>query len=148
MKKRLVSILLLSSIVLTGCVSKAEFDALEERVSVLESRSGLSSQNQSVKQSETQSVDMTLTTYVKNWDEVSTIIEDVLGRNNYTITSIFYSDINSFSSNDETFKTFGNGTLSVTADSIYFQVYVTDFVAQRVSYSNGTSWVNIDTPSH
>lgn len=80
MKKTLISLLLICCVVFTGCVSKAEFDALEERVSRLENNNGYSVQNQSASTNGETSDENSLSFYVKNWDEVTTIIGQVLNK--------------------------------------------------------------------
>ena len=149
MRKRIVSLVLLSSIALSGCVSRAEYNELESRISALESKTGFNVQTQSEdktnEQSETNG-ETSLSEYVENWDEVVEIIKQVLGKTDITISRITCLSGSSLNS-DDTFKTFGNATLFVTADGIDFQVETTEYVAQRVTYNNGKEWVYIDTPS-
>ena len=143
MKRKIIASLLLCSVVLTGCVSRSEFDELEARVSRLESNSGYYNNgdpnNQDAPAGQTD-----LTSYVKNWDEALTIIGQELGRTDFHIESITVSELEG---NEATFKTFGNGRLMVDVEGILFQLPISDYVVQQVIYNNGGNWVYKDTPS-
>lgn len=78
MKKALISLVILISITLTGCVSQAEFDALEERVSRLEQNSG----NNDQKQIETTSA------IVLESTNIDSSIEVIASENQYQIYSL------------------------------------------------------------
>lgn len=149
MRKRIALLVLLSSIALTGCVSRAEYNELESRVSALESKTGFSVQTQSEDKTSEQSEsngEASLSDYVENWDEVVDIIKQELGKTDVTISRITCY-VDHAQDSESTFKTFGNAILFVTADGIDFQVETNEYVAQRVTYNNGKEWVRIDTPS-
>ena len=134
MRTKIICLLALSVALLTGCVSKAEFDALESRVSALEENSGYSSGDQSEGLSD-QADPNNLISYVKNWDEVADYIEEALGKDDYVITDVQY--LEDANNTVTTFTTFGNGKLELYADGIKFHVTVTEFVAVSVGYSDG-----------
>ena len=134
MRTKIICLLALSVALLTGCVSKAEFDALESRVSALEGNSGYTNGNQSEGISDQEDPN-NLISYVKNWDEVADIIEEALGKDDFVITDVQY--IEDANNTVTTFITFGNGKLELYADGIKFHVTVTEFVAESVGYSDG-----------
>ena len=147
MEKKIISLLLLSCIALTGCVSKAEFNALEERVSYLESKSGIKLQDQSDRSSnnstESSNEEKDVISYIKNWDEVLTIIEQAFGRKDYTITQVFVEY-----GQEGQFYNFGNGLVFVTANDVGFTLHIKDFIVQSVIYTDGQEYYTINTPSY
>ena len=144
MKKRLVSIILLSSIAFTGCVSKAEFDALEERVSRLEQNSGYVYTGQNI--SAEQNSQATLIPYIYNWDEVVTILEQEFGRSNLTITD--WTASKDFEHYAASIKNFGNGTYYIQVDGSNTTVTVKQHIALKVSIETGKHGKSIETPSY
>ncbi len=144
----------LCCVALTGCVSKAEFDELEARVSVLEQNSSANTQNQTdynqttvestIEQTE-QSSDLhqtTLSIYIKNWDEVITILEQEYNRNDFTITE------NTESRGYSSIKNFGNGNYEIYVDGTRFLITVRDYIAQQLQYDDGYDKQYIQTPSY
>ena len=147
MEKMIISLLVLSCLALTGCVSKAEFNALEERVSYLESQSGIKLQEKSDKSpnnsTESSNEEKDVISYIKNWDEVLTIIEQAFGRKDFTITQVYLSY-----EKEGLFYNFGNGDVYVKADDVIFSLTTKDFIVQSVWYTDGQEYYTINTPSY
>ena len=144
MDKRFVPLLLLSCIALTGCVSKAEFDALEERVSVLEQKNGYVYNEQNTSVNENSQVP--LSQYIKNWDEVIAVIEQEFGRTNLTI--IEDSSAMDLSQYESSIKNFGNGHYYLLVDGTSVHVDIKQYTALVIYYDNGNGTKSARTPSY
>lgn len=144
MVKRIVVIALLSCIALTGCVSKAEFDALEERVSILEQKNGYVYNEQNTSVDEASQVSLSI--YINNWDEVISVLEQEFGRNDFTITE--WEAVKDFERNEASIKNFGNGTYYLLVDGSEVHVKIKQNIAISVSIRTGEgSMKQVRTPS-
>ena len=85
----------------------------------------------------------TLISYIKNWDEVLTIIEQAFGRKDFTITQVYLSY-----EKEGLFYNFGNGDVYVKADDVIFSLTTKDFIVQSVWYTDGQEYYTINTPSY
>ena len=128
----LLPLLVMCSVLLAGCVTRAEYDKLEERVGELESYVGYTPNDQSGEQNSENTKQPELSTYITNWDEVVDTIYEILGRSDVEIIE------NSYQDDAATIKNFGNGTYYVTANDVTFFVSVTDYKAEYVAYNNGS----------
>ena len=143
-KRRIVVLALLSCIALTGCVSKAEYDALEKRVSRLEQNYGYNEQPAS----DGQNNQVTLSKYIKNWDEVITILKQEFGRSDFSITE--YKASKDFEREEASIRNFGNGTYYILVDGSEVHIRVKQHIALMVSIRTGesSSFKAVQTPSY
>ena len=149
MKKRLITVLLLSCFALTGCVSKAEFDALEsdynaleERVSRLENSNSSYTHNQTANEFE----QLPVSKYIKNWDEVITVLEQEFGRSDFTIIEDTASM--NVANSDASIMNFGNGTYFLFVDGSKVKISVKEYTAIFVEYIGGDGNHRVETPSY
>ena len=141
-KRRIVVIALLGCIALTGCVSKAEYDALEERVSRLEQNYGYNEPPAS----SGQNIQAPLSEYIKNWDEVITILEQEFGRSDFTITE--WEASKDFERNEASIKNFGNGKYYILVDGSEVHITVKQHTALVVAIQTGEGFKQVQTPSY
>lgn len=133
MHKKLIAILLLSTLCLTGCVSKAEYNKLEKRVEALENnniiQTSIIDTTIDINNSENKNINGTiqLPQYITNYNEVETIIKDEFNSNQLEIVEDIMND------NDlASIKEFGTGYYKLLVNGVRVIVYCEDFIALRV----------------
>ena len=145
MGKRVVSLILLSCFALTGCVSKADYNALEERVSRLEQNNGYVYAEQTI--STEPNSQASLSEYIYNWDEVVTILVQEFGRSDFTIVDDNVSS--TFESYAASLKNFGNGKYYILVDGSSVHITVKQHIALVVAINTGEGYYKqVRTPSY
>ena len=133
MNKKLITILLLSTLCLTGCVSKAEYNELEKRVEALENnnivQTSIIDTTIDINNSEDKNINgiIQLPQYITNYNEVETIIKDEFNSSQLEIVEDVMDD------NDlASIKEFGTGYYKLLVNNVNVTVYCEDFIALRV----------------
>ena len=133
MHKKLIAILLLSILCLTGCVSKAKYNELEKRVEALENnnivQTSIIDTTIDINDSEDKNINGTiqLSQYITNYNEVETIIKDEFNSNQLKMVEDVMND------NDlASIKEFGTGYYKLLVNDVKVMVYCEDFIALRV----------------
>ena len=125
---------------ISGCVSRAEFDALESRVEVLEQKTGISNSASGLNNSGTDV--KSLKDVLTNYDEVVEIITQEFGDNPVI------EEIGPEYHQTGAFNQFGNGIYYVKVNNVSVSVHCEEFVATEVSYNDGNSGHMVFTPTY